>query len=155
MLFIAEVSRRVDNTSPCSLRLAAKKNDGLTYSLGWVVSFVSGDPCTWDAGDAAVHRKVRPQVGPASSSVCLFVGVCMSAARVRAALVSLALWWRGSKGAARLEKPWEKTLVYPLRRFGEHTPSHAIRVKTKVQKHVLVIVCQMSENVNESIAFEF
>ena len=90
------------------------------------MSFVSGDPCTRDAGDAAVHRKVRPQVGPASSSVCLFVGVCMSAARVRAALVSLALRWRGSKGAARLEKPWEKTLVYPLRRFGEHTPSHAI-----------------------------
>ena len=64
--------------------------DGLTYSLGWVVSFVSGDPCTRDAGDAAVHRKVRPQVGPASSSVCLFVGVCMSAARVRAVLVSSA-----------------------------------------------------------------
>ena len=64
-------------------------------SLGWVVSFVC----------------VRPQVGPASSSVCLFVGVCMSAARLCVACVSLAFWWRGSKGAARLEKPWEKTLV--------------------------------------------
>ena len=41
-------------------------------------------------------------------------------------MVSSAFRWRGSKGAARLEKPWEKTLVYPLRRFGEHTPSHAI-----------------------------
>lgn len=43
-------------------------------------------------------------------------------------MVSSAFRWRGSKGAARLEKPWEKTLVYPLRRFGEHTPSHAIMV---------------------------
>jgi Tfp pilus assembly protein PilO len=40
--------------------------------------------------------------------------------------VSLALVWCGSKGAARLQKPWEKTLFYPLRRFGENTPSHAI-----------------------------
>ena len=40
--------------------------DGLTHSLGWVTrclenSFcVLGDPCTWDAGDAAVHRKSDP-----------------------------------------------------------------------------------------------
>ena len=36
----------------------------------------------------------------------------------------LCLWLSGGAartGAARLEKPWEKTLVYPLRRFGEHT----------------------------------
>ena len=25
-----------------------------------IVSFVLGDPCTWDAGDAAVHRKSGP-----------------------------------------------------------------------------------------------
>ena len=49
--------------------------------------------------------KSGPQVGPASSSVCLFVGVCMSAAR------SCLVWClRLSGGAAQREPPALRSL---------------------------------------------
>ena len=45
-----------------------------------IVSFVLGDPCTWDAGDAAVHRKSGPKYDRPRVA-CVYSWVCMSAAR--------------------------------------------------------------------------
>ena len=56
--------------------------DSLTHSVGTaLVSLVSGNPCTWDAGDAAERFTVSPALSRTGleCSVCLFLGVCIRA----------------------------------------------------------------------------